>query len=201
MRWIVLTAVIVMSFLSTEPLFSQTTSPTATPAPAPTPMSTAEQLETQKLLIDKETELLEARRKYLEVLRNSSGNSSATRETSGGKTDFAVEPAPIFETVELSYEAVRQIAAQIDQRLTPKINGYDRIVFYYDKDFSSLSRYRLYREQTRQSLANYDALIKLINAEAEKTREKVFSVESADRSVGDALITAAQHAVAGNRRC
>lgn len=189
MKWIVLTTMIVMSFLSTEPLFSQTT-PTATPVPTPTPMSAVEQLETQKLLIDKETELLESRRKYLEVLRNSSGNSSATRENSGGKTDFAVEPAQIFETVELSYEAVRQIAAKIDEQLTPKMTGYNRVVFYYEKDFTSLSRYRLYRTQTGQALANYDALIKLINAEAEKPRDKVFSVESADRSVGDALITA-----------
>ena len=190
MKWIVLTTLIFMSFLSTEPLFSQTASPTATPEPTATPMSTVEQLETQKLLIDKETELLEARRKYLEVLKNASGNSSSTRENSGGKTDYAVDSAPIFETVELSYEAVREIAAQIDQQISPKIAGYDRVVFYYEKDFASLSRYRLYRTQTSQALANYDALIKLINAEAEKTREKVFSVESADRSIGEALITA-----------
>lgn len=190
MKWIVVTAFIVFSLFSVKPLIAQTTSPTATPVPVPTPISTVEQLEAEKLLIDKETELLESRRKYLEVLRNASGNGAATRETSGGKTEYTADAPPIFETVALSYEAVRQIAAQIDQQITPKIAGYDRVVFYYDKDFSSLSRYRLYREQSRQALANYDALIKLINAEADRTREKVFSAESADRSVGDALITA-----------
>lgn len=190
MKWIAFIALIFASFLSAEPLFSQTTSPTATPEPTPTVMSRVEQLEAEKLLIDKETELLESRRKYLEVLKNASGNSSATRDNVGGKTEYAVDAVPIFETVELSYEAVREIATQIDQQLTPRVSGYDRVVFYYDKDFTSLSRYRLYRTQASQALANYDALIKLINAEAERTREKVFSVESADRSVGEALITA-----------
>lgn len=196
MRRYVLFAVVV-PFIVPQILLCQT--PTPTPAAAASSAAAMEQLEDQKRLIEKETELLEARRKYLEAFRTASGTTTVTRETAGGKTEFASEQAPVFETVSLSYDAVREISREIDTRLNGLLGGYERLVFYSEKDFNALPRYRLYREHSRRVLANYEALLKQLNEEAIRARDKQFGIESVDRSPAEAFISAlAMPSIAGS---
>jgi len=150
-----------------------------TPEPTPTPR--IDQIEEQKRLIEKETDLLRTRRLYLEELKSASGGSTVTRDTSGGKTAFDTEDKVVFETVTLSYEALAELASAIDGRLKPHMSGYDRIVLYYEPDFLALSRYRLYREQARQALENYAVFKKAIE---DLRNEKPVKAEAADRGAG-----------------
>ncbi len=164
---------------------------TPTPTPAATPIPRIDVLEEQKKLIEKETELLKARTEYLKAYADAAGNSSVTRDSSGGKTAFATDEKPILETVALSYEAIDEIADKVDGRIRPFMGNYDRIVLFYEPDFLALSRYRLYREEARLALANYEALIKAIEEEAKKpVDEKVIETESTDKRDGNPLITA-----------
>lgn len=163
-----------------------------TPTPEATPMPRIDVLEEQKKLIQKETELLKARTEYLKAYADAAGNSNATRDSSGGKTTFATDEKPILETVALSYEAIDEIADKVDGRIRPFMSNYDRIVLFYEPDFLALSRYRLYREEARLALANYEALIKAVEEEAKKpVEDKSFGIESVDKSGGaNSLITA-----------
>ena len=161
-----------------------------TPTPSPTPLPRIDLIEEQKKLIEKETELLEARTKYLKAYADAAGASSATRDTTGGKTTFQLDKEPILETIALSYEAVDEIAGRVDTRIKPFMGNYDRVVLFYEPDFLALSRYRLYREEAKLALANYEALIKAVEEEAKKQdAEKDVGIESIDRS-GGGLITA-----------
>lgn len=165
---------------------------TPTPAPAATPIPRIDIIEEQKKLIEKETELLEARTKYLKAYAAAAGASGATRDNTGGKTTFEDENGkPVLETVALSYEALEEIAGRVDTRIKPFMGNYDRIVLFYEPDFLALSRYRLYREEAKLALANYEQLIKAVEEEAQKQNaEKEVSIDSIDRTGGgNALIT------------
>lgn len=188
---------LVLPFIVIETVIAQTPSPT--PAAAESAAAVMERLEDQKKLIEKETELLEARRKYLEAFRAAPGQLTVTRENAGGKTEFGAEPAPISETVSLSYDAVREISREIDTKLGGLFGGYERLVFYSEKDFNALPRYRLYREHLRHVLASYDALIKQLNEEATRVNEKQVRIQSVDRSPAETFISAlAMPSIAGS---
>lgn len=160
-----------------------------TPTPSPTPVPKIDQIEEEKKLIQKETELIKARIEYLKAISEASGASSVTKDTSGGKTTFATpEPTPVVEVTALSYEALDEVADKVDQRVKPYMGGYDRLVLFYEPDFLALSRYRIYREQAKLALANYAAFVKALNDAARGGGPKIAGVESGgDR--GGGLIT------------
>lgn len=163
-----------------------------TPSPAPTPVPKIDIIEEQKKLIEKETELLEARTKYLKAYVDAAGVGNPNRDNTSGKTTFADENGKaVLETVALSYEAIEEIAGRVETRITPFMGNYDRIVLFYEPDFLALSRYRLYREEARLALANYEQLIKAVEEEAKKQNaEKEVNIQSVDRGgAGNALVT------------
>ena len=160
--------------------------------PSPTPIPRIDVLDEEKKLIEKETELVRARTAYLKAYAEAAGSGGVTRDNSGGKTQFDNENGKaILETVALSYEAIEEIAGRVDTRIKPFMGNYDRIVLFYEPDFLALSRYRLYREEARLALANYEELIKAVEAEAKKQQDdRTVNIESIDKSGGgNALIT------------
>jgi hypothetical protein len=122
--------------------------------------------EAREARIRDEIRVLEAQIKYLNTIRSASGTSNITAATSGGSTTFATAAQANLETVSLSYEALEEIATKIDQDLKPTVSQYRGLVIYYEPDFLALTRYRLYREQVRMALANYESIVKRIEDEA-----------------------------------
>ncbi len=162
---------------------------TPVPTPAATPVPKIDQIEEEKKLIQKETELIKARIEYLKAISEASGSSSITKDTSGGKTTFATpEPTPVVEVTALSYEALDEVADKVEQRVRPHIGGYDRLVLFYEPDFLALSRYRIYREQAKVALANYKAFITALRESENRGGPKIAGVESGDNR-GGGLIT------------
>jgi hypothetical protein len=141
---------------------------TAAFAQAVTPTPVVESVEAREERVREEVKLLEARLKYLETIRKASGSSDITAATSGGSTTFATAAQPNLETVSLSYEALREISEMIDSELKPAVSQYRGLVLYYEPDFLALTRYRLYREQVRLALANYESVVKRIEDEAQR---------------------------------
>src|SRR5688572_12118664 len=133
--------------------------------PASTPPE-GESVEAREERIREEIRLLEARIKYLNTIRSAAGTSNITAATSGGSTTFATAAQPNLETVSLSYEALKEIARMIDRDLKPIVSQYRGLVIYHEPDFLALTRYRLYREQVRMALANYESIVKRIEEEA-----------------------------------
>ena len=163
---------------------------TPVPTPAATPVPKIDQIEEEKKLIQKETELIKARIEYLKAISEASGSNSVTKETSGGKTTFATpEPTPVVEVTALSYEALDEVADKVEQRVRPHIGGYDRLVLFYEPDFLALSRYRIYREQAKVALANYAAFVKALRDSADRGGPKIAGVESGGDNRGGGLIT------------
>ncbi len=161
----------------------------ATPSPAS--LTQAEMLSQQKDLITKQKDLLDAQRAYLDVFRQTPGGGLSDRERAGGKTEYNTEQGTVFETVILSYDALREIALKIDERLAPALSRYDRVAVYYEPDFNALSRYRLYREQARIALENYEAFLKQLNEEAARVRQnKEIGIKSIGGDNGSDFLTA-----------
>ena len=144
--------------------------------------------------IREEIRLLEAQIKYLNTIRSASGSSNITAATSGGATTFATAAQPNLETVTLSYEALQEISQMIDRELKPVVSQYRGLVIHHDDDFLALARYRLYREQVRMALANYEAIVKRIEDEAKGGMGGGAANRVRPRSVrsmgGEALVTA-----------
>jgi hypothetical protein len=162
-----------------------------------TPTSTppaGESLEAREAQIRDEVKVLEARLKYLETLRKASGSSDITAATSGGSTTFATAVQPTLETVSLSYEAVREISQMIDHELKPAVSQYRGLVLYYEPDFLALTRYRLYREQVRLALANYESVVGRIEDEAKSGTNAGLTDRTRPKSVrgmgAESLVTA-----------
>lgn len=132
-------------------VFGQTSSPTPS----------NERLEREQELRD-EIRVLKAQIELLNTIRSASGTSNITAATSGGSTTFNTAQQPNLETVSLSYEAVNEISQRIDAKFKPVVSQYRGLVIYHEPDFIALTRYRLYREQVRMALANYEAIVKRI---------------------------------------
>ena len=147
------------AFLAALSLGMHAQNPTATPPEG-------ESLEAREERIKEEVRVLEARIKYLNTIRSAAGSSNITAATSGGSTTFATTQQPNLETVSLSYEALQEISQMIDRELKPTVSQYRGLVIYHEPDFLALTRYRLYREQVRMALANYEAIVKRIEDEA-----------------------------------
>ena len=130
-----------------------------------------------------EIRLLEAQIKYLNTIKSASGTSNITAATAGGSTTFANAQQANLESVSLSYEAVQEIAQLIDRELKPAVSQYRGIVIYSEPDFLALTRYRLYREQVKMALANYEALVKRIAEEAASGADGGLSDSSRPKSV------------------
>lgn len=166
-------------------LFGQT--PTATPPDG-------ESNEAREERIRSEIKLLEAQIKYMNTIRNASGSSDITAATSGGSTTFATAAQPNLETVSLSYEAVLEISQMIDRELKPSVSQYRALVIYHEPDFLALTRYRLYLEQVRMALANYEAIVKRIEDEASSGANAGLNNRTRPKSIrglgGEALVTA-----------
>jgi hypothetical protein len=163
--------------------------------PSPVPLSPQEEIEAQEKLIQAETARLRARQEYLNQLKNAAGTSGITRETSGGSTSFSRSSEPNLETVSLSYEAIQEIAAMVDRELKPTLSQYRGIVVYDEGDFLALTRYRLYRQQVRVALANYESLVTRIEEEVKRNSSSGLNDSLKIRSIrtlggGEALLTA-----------
>jgi hypothetical protein len=161
-------------------------------APAQTP---ADEAAAREQSIRDEIRVLEAQIKYLQTVRSAAGTSNITAATSGGSTTFATAAQPNLETVSLSYEALEEIAQTIDRELKPAISQYRGIVIYHEPDFLALTRYRLYREQVRMALANYEAIVKRIDDESKVGANAGPTDGARPKSVlrgsgGEALVTA-----------
>ena len=183
MKNLALISIFIFAFASG--IFAQT--PAATP-------TAGETLEEREQRIRDEMKVLEARLKYLETIRKAAGSSDITAATSGGSTTFATATVPNLETVSLSYEALLEISQMIDRELKPTVSQYRGLVLYHEPDFLALTRYRLYREQVRMALANYEAVVKRIEEEAQSGSNERMNETTRPKSVrsfgGEALVTA-----------
>lgn len=186
----------VLTLVLTSFVNAQDSSPT--PTPEPTPLARIDVLEEQKKLIEKETELLKAKREYLKEFAEAAGNDNTTRETSGGKIGFGTEADPIIETIDLSYDAVIEIADEIDRTIGPFKGNYDRYVLFYEPDFMALSRYRLYREEARRALLNYEELVKAVEAEAKRQDARRLQAESTDKMAASLVTALSMPEIAGS---
>lgn len=93
-------------------------------------------------------------------LRESIPNSSA--KPLSGKTTFTESKESNFESISLSYEALKEISSKISSDMQNDVSQYSGLVLYNEPDFISLSKYRLYRNQARIALRNYQSLINLL---------------------------------------
>lgn len=166
-----------------------------TAAPTPTEI---QRLQAEEERLKAELRVLEAEVRLMNTLRASAGSSNITAATSGGSTTFSVGQQPNLETVSLSYEAVREIADMIDRELKPSVGQYRSLVIYHEPDFLALARYRLYREQVRMALANFEEIKRRIGAESvAETRTKSLGVTGAGMLLGaPGVATAAIKSVA-----
>ncbi len=163
------------------------TAQTETPTPA------GETNEAREARIREELKVLKARIDYLNAIKGAAGSSDITAATSGGATTFKQGEPPNLETVSLSYEALQEIAQLIDHELKPAVSQYRALVIHHGDDFDALIRYRLYREQVRLTLANYEVVVKGIEEEANRANRVGLRDLSRPRSVargGEALVTA-----------
>lgn len=159
-------------------------------AAAQTPSGGNEATSREQQLRD-EIKVLKAQIDLLNTIKSAAASSNISAATSGGSTSFQVGQQPNMETVSLSYEAVDEISRVIDHELKPTISQYRALVFYHEPDFLALTRYRLYREQVRMALANYDDVVNRIKEEAEKEKARQKN-DSGTKSFfgGEALVTA-----------
>jgi hypothetical protein len=159
----------------------------------PTPSGTAD-LEARKERLEAELELLQTQVKLLNSIKAAAGSSNITTATSGGSTTYAAAAQPNLETVSLSYEAVLEISQMIDRELKPTVSQYRALVIYHEPDFLALTRYRLYREQVRMALANYESIVKRIEDEAKAGATAGLNDTTRPKSIrglgGEALVTA-----------
>lgn len=167
-----------------------TLSQEASPTPAPTPIPQTVLLDEQKKLVELQTQLLKAQIEYLKAYSEASGSSSASRDNTGGKISYTTNDKPIFEVIDLSYDALNEVAGRVRDRIAPYSAGYDRIVVFDEQDFAALSRYRIYREEAKLALSNYEKLLKEVEAYADDSR-KINSIrpESVDGTNRNPLIT------------
>ncbi len=167
-----------------------TLSQEASPTPATTPIPQTVLLDEQKKLVELQTQLLKAQIEYLKAYSEASGSSSASRDNTGGKISYTTNDKPIFEVIDLSYDALNEVAGRVRDRIAPYSAGYDRIVVFDEQDFAALSRYRIYREEAKLALSNYEKLLKEVEAYADDSR-KINSIrpESVDGTNRNPLIT------------
>lgn len=167
-----------------------TLSQEASPTPAPTPIPQTVLLDEQKKLVELQTQLLKAQIEYLKAYSEASGSSSASRDNTGGKISYTTNDKPIFEVIDLSYDALNEVAGRVRDRIAQYSAGYDRIVVFDEQDFAALSRYRIYREEAKLALSNYEKLLKEVEAYADDSR-KINSIrpESVDGTNRNPLIT------------
>lgn len=167
-----------------------TLSQEASPTPATTPIPQTVLLDEQKKLVELQTQLLKAQIEYLKAYSEASGSSSASRDNTGGKISYTTNDKPIFEVIDLSYDALNEVAGRVRDRIAPFSAGYDRIVVFDEQDFAALSRYRMYREEAKLALSNYEKLLKEVEAYADDSR-KINSIrpESVDGTNRNPLIT------------
>jgi len=93
-------------------------------------------------------------------LRESIPNSSA--KPLSGRTTFTESKESNFESISLSYEALKEISSKISEDMQNDVSQYSGLVLYHEPDFVALSKYRLYRNQARIALRNYQSLIELL---------------------------------------
>ncbi len=175
------------AFLATLSFGSSGQNPTATPPDG-------ESAEARETRIRNDIKVLEAQIKLLATIRGASGSSDITAATSGGSTKFATDAQPNLETVSLSYEAVLEISHMIDRQLKPTVSQYRGLVIYHEPDFLALTRYRLYREQVRMTLVNYESIVKKIEDEPKKGATAAVNEKTRPKSIrnlgGEALVSA-----------
>lgn len=131
----------------------------STPSPVPTPIPQSVLIEEQKKLFELQTQLLKAQTEYLKAYADAAGSSSVTRDTSGGKLTYKLDDKPIFEVLDLTYDALDEIVIRANERIRPYSANYDRIVIFDERDFAALSRYRMYREEAKLALENFALLL------------------------------------------
>lgn len=172
----ILTTLVILNALA---WFAFSQEPSPTPVPTLVPQSVL--LEEQKKLVELQTQLLKAQIDYLKAFTDASGNSSASRDNTGGKISYKTDDKPIFEVIDLSYDSLNEVSVRVRDRIAPLSTNYDRIVIFDEQDFAALSRYRMYREEARLALANYEKLLKELEAYAAAYRkENSFQIESID---------------------
>lgn len=171
----------------------------ATPGKTPVPESVL--IEEHKALVNSQKDLIKAQRELIKEYADAFGTSSITRDTSGGKIAFKVDENPIFEVIDLTYQALTEIAVKAGELVRPHSSKYDRIVVFDGPDFSALSRLRLYREEAKIALANYEKLMRDVEDYANSRKavsgqdlEKEVNIageqEGRRRPITDPLITA-----------
>lgn len=129
-------------------------------SPEKTPVPESVLIEEHKSLVNAQKDLIKAQRELLKEYADAFGSSSVTRDTAGGKITYKVDDKPIFEVIDLTYQALAEIAARVGELIRPHTSKYDRMVIFDERDFSALSRYRLYREEAKLALANYEKLMR-----------------------------------------
>jgi hypothetical protein len=132
----------------------------STPIPNKTPIPESVLIEEHKALVNSQKDLIKAQRELIKEYTDAFGTTTITRDTAGGKTAFKVDDKPMFEVIDLTYQALAEIASKIGELIRPHTSKYDRVVIFDERDFAGLSRLRLYREEAKIALANVEKLMR-----------------------------------------
>lgn len=155
-------------FIFTVVQLSQDTTPTPAPSAAATQMA---QMQDQIDLLKKQQEYEKAKsdlaNQRLRDIMNSLPKEFSTKVPEG-KTAFTTVDKPSAESVALSYEALKELSAQIEAAMHAPISKYSRVVIYNEFDFFNLAKYRLYRSQSDAALKNYAELLKRLKGLVEE---------------------------------
>jgi hypothetical protein len=119
-----------------------------------------QEIELLKKQIELEKERNALTKQRLDSLREAIPTSSV--KPLEGKTTYADASERNFESVSLSYEALKEISVKISGELQTNVSKYSGLVLYHEQDFVALGKYRLYRNQARIALKNYQELLKLL---------------------------------------
>lgn len=153
-----LTLIVLLAFAAS--VFAQE-SPSADTKTEPTAEQKIQRLEEEILLLKKQQELEKAKselsnRRLTEIMEAMPKNSAF--KSLDGKTEFQDDKDSNIESIALSFEALKEVTARINQSLKADISRYSGIVIYYGDDFLALAKYRVYRSQLKIALRNYDLL-------------------------------------------
>ncbi len=86
--------------------------------------------------------------------------SNSSVRTPEGNTTFNSDENSNTESIALSYEALKEVTAQITEAMKDNISQYSGLVIFNEPDFVALAKYRFYRNQMKYALGNYDLVAK-----------------------------------------
>lgn len=116
-------------------------------------------LKQQKALDQANAELAKQRIDELKSAIGANTNSKLERTT--GSTTYENKEYNA-ESIELSYEALKEIGGKVNDDLKGSMSQYSGLVLYHDLDFKTLAQFRMQRKQIRIALENYNRVMETL---------------------------------------